>query len=76
MVRLLFSRLEARYFYSLGLPIFGAQLSQVGMNFADTVMTGHSSAEDMAAVAVAGSIWAPLSLLGLGCLFALPPLTA
>ncbi len=30
----------------------------------------------MAAVAVAGSIWAPLSLLGLGSLLALPPLTA
>lgn len=76
MFRLLLSRLEARYFYSLGLPIFVAQLSQVGMNFADTVMTGRASAEDMAAVAVAGSIWSPISLLALGCLFALPPLTA
>ncbi|MBQ3059718.1 MAG: MATE family efflux transporter [Desulfovibrio sp.] len=76
MFRVLLSRLEARYFYSLGLPIFVAQLSQVGMNFVDTVMTGRASAEDMAAVAVAGSIWAPVSLLGLGCLFALPPLTA
>ena len=76
MFRFLFSRLEARYFYSLGLPIFVAQLSQVGMNFADTVMTGRASAEEMAAVAVAGSIWAPFSLLALGCLFALTPLSA
>ena len=72
----LFSWTEARRFYAIGLPIFIAQLSQVGMNFADTAMTGQASAEDMAAVAVAGSIWAPLSLLGLGSLFALPPLTA
>lgn len=71
-----FSWTEARRFYAIGLPIFIAQLSQVGMNFADTAMTGQASAEDMAAVAVAGSIWAPLSLLGLGSLFALPPLTA
>lgn len=71
-----FSWTEARRFYAIGLPIFIAQLSQVGMNFADTAMTGQASAEDMAAVAVAGSIWAPLSLLGLGSLLALPPLTA
>ena len=76
MSRRFFSWTEARRFYAIGLPIFIAQLSQVGMNFADTAMTGQASAEDMAAVAVAGSIWAPLSLLGLGSLFALPPLTA
>ena len=76
MSRRFFSWAEARRFYAIGLPIFIAQLSQVGMNFADTAMTGQASAEDMAAVAVAGSIWAPLSLLGLGSLFALPPLTA
>lgn len=76
MTRLRFSWAEARRFYAIGLPIFIAQLSQVGMNFADTAMTGQASAQDMAAVAVAGSIWAPLSLLGLGSLFALPPLTA
>ncbi len=66
MSRRFFSWTEARRFYAIGLPIFIAQLSQVGMNFADTAMTGQASAEDMAAVAVAGSIWAPLSLLGLG----------
>ncbi len=71
-----FSRVEARRFYSIGMPIFIAQLSQTGMNFADTAMTGQYSAEDMAAVAVAGSIWAPIALLGLGCLLALPPLSA
>lgn len=76
MTERLFSRKEARRIYAIGLPIFVAQLSQVGMNFADTAMTGQASAHDMAAVAVAGAVWAPLSLLGLGILLALPPLTA
>lgn len=71
-----FSWAEARRFYEIGLPIFIAQLSQTGMNFADTAMTGKYNAEDMAAVAVSGSIWAPVALLGIGCLMALPPLSA
>ena len=33
---------EARRILGIGLPIFIAQLSQIGMNFVDTVMTGHS----------------------------------
>lgn len=75
-MRPFFSRAEARRFASIGLPIFIAQLSQTGMNFADTAMTGQYSAEDMAAVAVAGSIWGPMAVFGIGCLLALPPLSA
>lgn len=71
-----FSWAEAKRFYSIGMPIFIAQLSQTGMNFADTAMTGQYNAEDMAAVAVSGSVWAPIALLGIGCLMALPPLSA
>lgn len=71
-----FSWAEAKRFYEIGLPIFITQLAQTGMNFADTAMTGQYNAEDMAAVAVAGSVWAPVALLGIGCLMALPPLSA
>lgn len=71
-----FSWAEARRFFTIGLPIFIAQLSQTGMNFADTAMTGQYNAEDMAAVAVAGSIWGPVAVFGVGCLLALPPLSA
>ena len=42
--------MEARCYYKIGLPIFIAQLSQTGMTFADTAMTGQYNAEDMAAV--------------------------
>ena len=71
-----FSLSEARRFVALGLPVFVAQMSQMGMNFVDTAMTGQSSTADMAAVAVAGSIWNPLSLLGIGCLLSLPAMSA
>lgn len=73
---LYFSWSETKRFYEIGLPIFVAQMSQTGMNFADTAMTGQYNAEDMAAVAVSGSVWAPIALLGIGCLMALPPLSA
>lgn len=71
-----FSWSEAKKYLYIGMPILIAQLSQTGMNFADTAMTGQYNAEDMAAVAIAGSIWAPIALLGIGCLLALPPLSA
>ena len=71
-----FSLSEARRFVALGLPVFVAQMSQMGMNFVDTAMTGQASTADMAAVAVSGSIWVPVSLLGMGCLLSLPAMMA
>ena len=72
----LFAKSQARRALRIGLPIFVAQLSQIGMNFADTIMSGHYSAEAMAAVAVGCSIWQPASLLAIGCLLALPGMSA
>ena len=67
---------EARRFLALGLPVLVTQVSQMGMNFVDTAMTGQAGTADMAAVAVAGSIWVPVSLLGMGCLLSLPAMMA
>ncbi|QBY02988.1 MATE family efflux transporter [Thalassotalea sp. HSM 43] len=44
----------------LAYPILIAQLIQTLMGFADTVMAGRVSSTDMAAVAVASSIWLPI----------------
>lgn len=41
------------------------------MGFADTVMAGRVSATDMAAVAIASSIWLPLTLTIYGLIMAL-----
>ncbi|WP_241242352.1 MATE family efflux transporter [Thalassotalea sp. G2M2-11] len=55
----------------LAYPILIAQLIQNLMGFADTVMAGRVSATDMAAVAVASSIWLPLILTIYGLVMAL-----
>jgi MATE family multidrug resistance protein len=55
----------------LAYPILIAQLIQNLMSFADTVMAGRVSATDMAAVAVASSVWLPLILTIYGVIMAL-----
>lgn len=55
----------------LAYPILIAQLIQNLMGFADTVMAGRVSATDMAAVAVASSVWLPLILTIYGLVMAL-----
>lgn len=55
----------------LAYPILIAQLVQNLMGFADTVMAGRVSATDMAAVAIASSIWLPLTLTIYGLIMAL-----
>ena len=49
----------------LAYPILIAQLIQNLMGFVDIVMAGRVSAIDMAAVAVANSIWLPIILFTL-----------
>jgi MATE family multidrug resistance protein len=60
----------------LAYPILIAQLIQNLMGFADTVMAGRVSATDMAAVAVASSIWLPLILTIYGVIMALAPIVS
>ncbi len=67
---------EALSTIRIGFPVLIAQLTQIGMNFVDTLMSGHYSAEALAAVAVTGSIWLPLTLFAVGCLLALPGMCA
>lgn len=56
---------------SLAYPILIAQLIQNLMGFADTVMAGRVSSTDMAAVAIASSVWLPLILTIYGLVMAL-----
>ena len=71
-----FSVREARTLIALGIPVYIAQMANTGMGVVDTVMTGQASATDMAAVAVAGAMWWPVAIFGLGVLIALSPLAA
>ena len=49
----------------LGLPIMVAQLAQMANGVVDTMMAGHASARDLAAVGIGTGIWAPVLLLSL-----------
>lgn len=69
-------RKEAKRLISLATPVLLASVAQTGMGFVDTVMAGGVSATDMAAVAVAASIWFPTILFGAGLLMALVPVVA
>ena len=61
---------------SLALPVIATQFSQMAMGVVDTMMSGHASAVDLAAVAVGSSVWIPLMLLIGGILTAITPTIA
>ncbi|PWI35362.1 MATE family efflux transporter [Vibrio albus] len=67
---------EASQLIKLATPVLIASIAQTGMGFVDTIMAGGVSATDMASVAVAGSIWFPVILFGMGLLMALIPIVA
>lgn len=67
---------EVRRLVRLSLPIFVAQIAQTLMVFIDTVMAGAVSATDLAAVAIAASIWFPVVIAMQGVLMALTPIVA
>ena len=58
----------------LGGPILIAQVAQMANGVIDTVMAGHASAEDLAAVGIGSSLWMPLFLFFMGMLGALQPI--
>jgi MATE family multidrug resistance protein len=74
----LFSRIlaEVRALLNLGGPLIAAQLSQIAMSFVDTVMAGHLSPRDLAAVAVGVSLWVPIVVFGMGVLMSVSPTVA
>ena len=67
---------EMRTQLSLAGPALLAQVAMISMGFVDMVMTGRVGPVDMAAVALAGSLWVPLVLFGQGLLLAVTPCVA
>ncbi|WP_229837936.1 MATE family efflux transporter [Cellvibrio zantedeschiae] len=60
----------------LGGPIMVAQLAQMANGVVDTMMAGHASARDLAAVGIGTGIWGPVLLFFIGVLSALQPLVS
>lgn len=58
------------------LPILVTQFAQAGLGLIDTIMAGHLSATDLAAIAIAVGVWLPIMLLASGVMIATTPLIA
>lgn len=59
-------RREAPRLITLATPILIGQLAQIGMGVTDTIMAGHYSANDLAAIAIGQSIWLPVYMFFIG----------
>lgn len=67
---------ELKKLMHLMLPILITQFSQAGFGLIDTIMAGHLSAVDLAAIAVGVGLWIPIMLLFSGIMIATTPLVA
>jgi multidrug resistance protein, MATE family len=60
----------------IGFPVVIGNLLQISMSVVDTVMAGNLSPLDLAAVAVGGSLFMPIFILGAGIIMAVSPIVA
>lgn len=67
---------ELKKLFHLMIPILITQFSQAGLGLIDTIMAGHLSALDLAAIAVGVGLWIPVMLLFSGIMIATTPLVA
>ncbi|HSF92739.1 MAG TPA: MATE family efflux transporter, partial [Paracoccaceae bacterium] len=61
---------------ALGLPLVGANLAQMGINFTDTVMLGRLGAETLAASVLATGFFFIVLITGMGLAQAVLPMAA
>ncbi len=57
---------ESRALVAIAWPMLVAQLALMGTGVVDTIMAGHYSAEDLAAIAIGYNIWLPMYLFFVG----------
>jgi len=69
-------REEIRILFRIGIPVVIGNLLQISMSVVDTLMAGNLSPQDLAAVAVGGSLFTPVIMLGGGILMGLSPIVA
>ncbi|MEH6580357.1 MAG: MATE family efflux transporter [Halioglobus sp.] len=68
--------IEGRALLVMALPIFIAQLAQMGTGVVDTIMAGRYSSVDLAAIAIGYNIWLPLYLFFVGAMLATTAIVA
>lgn len=70
------SRTLIREIYTLAWPVIVGQLGHIMLAVVDNAMVGQLGAEDLAAVALANSLFVLLMVVGLGVSFAVSPLVS
>lgn len=65
-IKLTAIRGEVRALFTLAWPMVIAQLAQIGTGVVDTIMAGHYSATDLAAIAIGYNIWLPIYIFVVG----------
>ena len=63
-------RTEAAALWQLAWPVLVGQLATVGMGVSDVAMTGHLSAEELAAVSLGASLWSIILVTVMGTMMA------
>ncbi len=69
-------KLEAAALWKLAWPMLIGQLATVGMGVADVAMTGHASADELAAVSLGASIWSIILITVSGTMMAINSIVA
>jgi len=69
-------RKEATALWKLAWPVLIGQLATVGMAVADVAMTGHTRAEELAAVSTGAAIWSIVLVTVVGTMMAMNTLVA
>lgn len=69
-------KLEAAALWKLAWPMLVGQLATVGMGVADVAMTGHASADELAAVSLGASIWSIILVTVSGTMMAINSVVA
>ncbi|MGL6047496.1 MAG: MATE family efflux transporter, partial [Vogesella sp.] len=67
-------RQEAHTLGKLALPMMVAQIAQVATGFVDTVMAGHVSTDDLAAVSLGSSVFITVYVTLMGVASAMNPI--
>ena len=67
---------ELKQLLKIGVPIFGSQISYMGMGVTDTIVAGQASALDLSGLAIGNALTMPIYFLFGGCLFAVHPIVA
>ncbi len=69
-------RTEVAKLWQIAWPVLIGQLATVGMSVADVAMTGHLSAQDLAAVALGASLWSIILVTVMGVMISVNAVVA